>query len=514
MKALGKKARMKAARKSRVVGREMVDGIRVVVSGQRVFEDRRHGDAGVCGVTADEVSSLVGSIENLQALLQHIEDILRHDTLRSLQSTQFIVQWDKRVKECEKDLGTWLQAIQVFQSGDAKCFKKCVRNLKAAADEGRFQKMRLRLGAHYEHLSLHLDILNGNIGLKNAQMLVATGLAADRINTSQAELRSSTACGLTGIAESTKRIETLGESGIDQIRSGLKDFGALGSTNHIETIAYLERIEQRCRDVQLSLLRSIKKSKKSARCSPVPKMPLNSRTLGGRAYISDLSMRHTDTANDKTERNYTVQVVRPGILMYESSGSVSRVLLSLEDPVYTSRTLKEKIALVQQLQNIRLVIWLLRRDRVCYFINAFYQYPSISSLGLEGNLMFNWYRNRVGPLRILRMLKENQAFIITCYWLSSPKAGQVLAEYYDISSYFMLQMARAHFFFDNHYRNCYCGWACKERWEAFIGHQTNGDQPEVSKDIVEVFRKLLSNEHRLEDLVIKAVAERMSVGKR
>ena len=110
---------------------------------------------------AEEVSSLIGSIEILQTLLRHIEDILRQDPVRALHSTQFIAEWSKRVEECEKDLGTWLQATQLFQSGGARSFKKCVRNLKAAADEGRFRKMRLRLGAHYEHLSLHLNILNG-----------------------------------------------------------------------------------------------------------------------------------------------------------------------------------------------------------------------------------------------------------------------------------------------------------------------------------------------------------------
>ena len=110
---------------------------------------------------AEEVSSLVRSIENLQALLRYIEEILRQDAARGLQSTQFIAEWKERIEECERDLRTWLQAIQLFQSGDPKVFRKCVRNLKAAADEGRFRKMRLRLSAHYEHLSLHLDILNG-----------------------------------------------------------------------------------------------------------------------------------------------------------------------------------------------------------------------------------------------------------------------------------------------------------------------------------------------------------------
>ncbi|MCJ1403748.1 hypothetical protein MMC11_006971 [Xylographa trunciseda] len=463
---------------------------------------------------AEEVSSLVGSIENLQALLRHIEDILRRDTVKALQSLQCIAEWDKRVKECEKDMGAWLQTIQVFQSGDAKAFKKCVRNLKAAADEGRFQKMRLRLGGHYEHLSLHLNILNGNIVLKNSQMLVATRFAADRTYSSQAELQRSMAYGLKGIGESTKRLEALGETRIDQIQTGLKEFEAQGSTNHYETIAYLERIEQRCFDTQMCLIRSIKKSRKSARGRPVPRVPLESRALNQvrRPYINDLSSRYTDSANESIENYYLVQVIKPAVLIYESSGSISRALMTIEDPVYSSRSLKEKIALVQQLQAIRLLIWLLRRDRVCCFISAVHRYPSVSILGLEGNLTFENFRTRVGPIRILRMLKEEKALGSTCYWLSSPKADRV--GYYDFLSHYILQMARAHYFLDDH-QDGNCTWRerCTKYWRALIGHKPDGDELGVSKDVVTVFRKLLSRDHCLDKLLTEAVSDRESAGK-
>ncbi|MCJ1438962.1 hypothetical protein MMC27_008352 [Xylographa pallens] len=458
---------------------------------------------------AEEVSSLVRSIENLQALLRYIEDILRQDAVRALQSTQFIAEWDNRVEECEKDLRNWLQATQVFQSGDLKSFKKCVRKLKAAADEGRFRNMRLRLGAHYDHLSLHLNILNGNIGLKNAQMLVDNRVAADRTDMSQAELRSSTAYSLKGITESTKRIEDLGITSNDRIQSELKEFRAQGNTSHIETIAYLERIEQRCYDTQMCLHRSIKKSKRSTRGTPVPRTSLKSRTLDQvpSPNVNKLLMQRINTANEKIESHHLVQVVKPGILMYESSGSISRALLPLEDPVYTSLGLREKVALIQQLQNIRLVIWLLRRDRVCYFISAVNGYPNVSTLGVEGNLMFNYFRGRVGPIRIARMLKENEAFSLTCSWLSSPKARQV--EHHDISSHWMLQMARFHYFLDAHPNgSCYWRETCKHHWQVFFDDQSNKDRPEVPEDIVEVFRKLLINDYRLEDLLIQATAKR------
>ena len=319
-------------------------------------------------------------------------------------------------------------------------------------------------------------------------MLVANRVATDRVDTSQAELQRSTACSLKGIAESTKRIEALEESSDDHMQSGLKDFRAQGSTNHVETIAYLERIEKRCYDTQMCLLRSIKKSKRSTRGPPAPKMPLKSRILDKipSPNINELLRRHTNATNGNIDTHHLVQVVKPAILMYESSGSISRALLPLEDPVYTSLSLGKKVALVQQLQNMRLVIWLLRRDRVCCFISAVHEYPSVSILGLEGSLMFNWLRSRVGPIRIAHMLRENEQFNLTCSWLSSPKAHQV--EEYDISSHWMLQMARSHYFLDAHSDGmCYWREACKHHWQVFFGHQSNSDRPEVSKDIVEVF---------------------------
>ena len=320
-------------------------------------------------------------------------------------------------------------------------------------------------------------------------MLVDNRVAADRTGTSQAELQRSTAYSLKGIAESTKRIEALGEISNDRVQTGLKEFRAQGVTSHIKTIAYLERIERQCYETQMCLLRSIKKSKRSTRGPPVPRMSLKSRALDQlpSPNINEPSMRRiNNTTNGKIESHHLVQVVKPAILIYESSGSILRALLPLEDPSYTSLGLREKIALVQQLQNIRLVIWLLRRDRVCYFVSAVNGYPNVSTLGVEGNLMFNYFRSRVGPIRIARMLRENEAFNLTCSWLSSPKARQV--EYYDISSHWILQMARSHYFLDNHPSgSCYWKEACKQHWQVFFEEQSNKDRPEVSKDIVEVF---------------------------
>ncbi|MCJ1286049.1 hypothetical protein MMC26_005391 [Xylographa opegraphella] len=461
---------------------------------------------------SEEVSSLVGSIENLQALLRYIEDLLRQDAVRALQSTWSTAAWDERVKECEKDLGAWLQVMQLFQAGDAKSFKKYVRNMKAAADEGKFRKMRLRLDAHHQHLSLHLNILNGNIGLKNTQMLVANRAAADRSDTSQGEAQRSLAYSLKSIAESTKINQTLGETSIDYIQSGLKEFGAQASTNQSDTIAYLERIEQRCYVTQMCLLRSVKKSKRATRWPSVPKMPPKSRIIDQvpRPNINELLRQRPDTSNENVEIHHLVQVVKPAILMYESSGSILRALLPLEDSVYTSVGLREKIALVQQLQNMRLVIWLLRRDRVCSSVRAVPGYPSVSKLGLEGSLMFNYFRDRVGPLRIVRMLRENEEFNLTCSWLSSPRACQI--ECYDTSSHWMLQMARSHYILDAHPdRMCYRTAVCKNNWRVFFGHQGDKDRPEVSEEIVEVFRKLLSDDYCLEDLVVQAMANRGQV---
>ena len=110
---------------------------------------------------AEEVGLLIRTIEDLQALLRHIEEILRHDIVKTLPLLHFSVGLDQRVQDCEKDLEAWRQAMQDFQIGERRSLKKCIRSLKAAADEGQFQKIRLRLVMHYEHLSSQLSILNG-----------------------------------------------------------------------------------------------------------------------------------------------------------------------------------------------------------------------------------------------------------------------------------------------------------------------------------------------------------------
>ena len=327
-----------------------------------------------------------------------------------------------------------------------------------------------------------------NIGLKNAQILVANRAAADRSDANHAELQRSTAYSLKGITDTTKRIEALGKTTNDRIQSGWKEFRAKGSSNHIETLAFLERIEQRCLDTQTCLLRSIQKSRRPTKGSPVSRMPLKSRNLGQVAIssINEPLRRYTSSTINTIDIHHLVQVVKPAILIYESCGSLSQALLPFEDPVYTSLNQRDKIALVQQLQNMRLIMWLLRRDRVFCFIGAVYRYPNVSTLALEGGIMFNYFRSRVGPIRIARTLKENEEFNMTCSWLSSPTSRQV--DNYDTSSHWMLQMARSHYFLDAHHDGmCYWREACKKHWQVFFGLESSQDRPDISEEIIEVF---------------------------
>lgn len=109
---------------------------------------------------ADEVESTVHSIERFQSLLQHIEQILGDGNIIDLQSPSLLNDLAGTIKVCAKDLEIWLQAMEIFHQVEGRSFKKVVRHLKAAADDGRFPKMRIRLAAHQQQLSAHLSVIN------------------------------------------------------------------------------------------------------------------------------------------------------------------------------------------------------------------------------------------------------------------------------------------------------------------------------------------------------------------
>ena len=109
---------------------------------------------------AEEIQSIVQDITRLQSLLQHVERTIKDDLETRSQSSEALTELQIETKECEMDLSTWLQALQQLHETDQRPSKRIIEKLKAAANEGRFTQMRVKISSHRQQLELRLAHMN------------------------------------------------------------------------------------------------------------------------------------------------------------------------------------------------------------------------------------------------------------------------------------------------------------------------------------------------------------------
>jgi len=76
--------------------------------------------------------------------------------------------------------------------------------------------------------------------------------------------------------------------------------------------------------------------------------------------------------------------------MQEEDGIMSKELIALDDKKFTSASSKRKLALVQYIQKLRLILWLLERRNYLTFRNNYPRKPVRSCLGYQGALNSSW----------------------------------------------------------------------------------------------------------------------------
>jgi hypothetical protein len=84
------------------------------------------------------------------------------------------------------------------------------------------------------------------------------------------------------------------------------------------------------------------------------------------------------------------RLVKPAILMQEDDGILSKELIALDDKKFTSASSKRKLALVQYIQKLRLILWLLERRNYQTFRNNYLGRPARSCFGYQGSLNSSW----------------------------------------------------------------------------------------------------------------------------
>lgn len=161
------------------------------------------------------------------------------------------------------------------------------------------------------------------------------------------------------------------------------------SCNRIESAAMLDHIDARLQNMQQRILSSI----------PIAHKRKFAKRSRGRQFTASLASMPSAGTKDDSARDtlvkeevtsqcttYLMRVIKPGILITESNGQLHRKLVAVPVLEYDESSLLEKQSFVQQIQGLRVVIWLLKRDpfipaRTLYGARKF-----SSELLLQGNM--------------------------------------------------------------------------------------------------------------------------------
>ncbi|MCJ1473584.1 hypothetical protein MMC13_002235 [Lambiella insularis] len=315
----------------------------------------------------DEVESTVHSIEKLRSLLQHIEKILSDDTARNLQPSGLLDDLEESIKMCAKDLETWFQAMETLSLIEGRSFKKCVRNLKAVADNGKFPKLRLRLAAHQQHFSTQLGLMNVNIGMGNARLQNIVHTTTSSMQLNQATFQRDTSDRLEAIYASVHGLQTLNAITMSNIDMSLRDLRRESAFQRAETVISLKSVEARCLTLEAKLASSIARTRRLRRSIPVNSSRRKAtKSFGGAVGDEVVTYDQTTLRDELKPGHYLVQVVLLCLSPREQTRHPSKLLqefLAIEDSAYERRDLSSKLAMAQQVQGLRLVSWLLQGNR-------------------------------------------------------------------------------------------------------------------------------------------------------
>jgi hypothetical protein len=104
-----------------------------------------------------EVKSVIEEIQRLEDLLKLLENVIGQNF--SSDASRAIKLLEKEIAQCTADLQVWLVTMKELEGKHGKKMGNFVKTLKSAADNGRFDHIRLRLSSYREQFAALIGLL-------------------------------------------------------------------------------------------------------------------------------------------------------------------------------------------------------------------------------------------------------------------------------------------------------------------------------------------------------------------
>jgi hypothetical protein len=106
---------------------------------------------------AAEIKSVIEEIQRLDDLLKLLENVAGQSF--SSDASTAIKLLENEIAQCTADLQVWLVTMRELEDKDTNKMGNFVKKLKSAADNGRFDHIRLRLSSYREQFAALIGLL-------------------------------------------------------------------------------------------------------------------------------------------------------------------------------------------------------------------------------------------------------------------------------------------------------------------------------------------------------------------
>lgn len=158
-----------------------------------------------------------------------------------------------------------------------------------------------------------------------------------------------------------------------------------------QSAAMLNYIDARLQNMQQQIFSSMAVKDKQELTEPPRSNPSTASFISTPQVVArEISARDIVFKKEVTSQctTYLMRVVQPGILITESKGQLHQKLVAISAHGYDESSLLEKQRIVKQIQNLRILIWLLEKDPLIP-ARKFYGEKNFSS-----ELLLQGYLNR------------------------------------------------------------------------------------------------------------------------
>ncbi|PQE26680.1 hypothetical protein CJF30_00011107 [Rutstroemia sp. NJR-2017a BBW] len=299
-------------------------------------------------------------LENLQNILRQIE---RFTTDGTLLSTDAISILKARISECQHDIELWNQKLALLGFDKAKGTKRFLTKIKMSADKAYFTKIRERLCIHRAQIDLSLGLLGIDVNLRGIRYSEETENSINALQTDQSTFRDGAFHRLDTVGEDVRQLRSQQSDSLEVICDMVESIHRSYESSAGATKVSIDTIDARLNTMQEQLQWSINYARSStsqlrpsvSRKSFRRAIPYTARKLEFVGFTPN-QVRHISQSAVSTP----LRIIKPGLLVQERNRRLVFELVALDDIEYAAADIAQKVALIEHVKSLRLIIWLLK----------------------------------------------------------------------------------------------------------------------------------------------------------